>query len=118
MVGTCTTAMDNWVANFYRDLGWKVKNGVPFSNPFHDIVVHSDTVMQIFFDPEFKTVMEQLFAQLEDFSNTSLHPLFMDAFHRKTKIIVTINKNETMAQQIHQQVHSFFTPEERYPEHN
>lgn len=117
MAGTCETAMDNFVANFYTELGWKIKDGIPFANPLYDTVVHGDTVMQVYFDPQIKEIMGKVFAKLEDFSNASLHPLFMDIFHQKTKIIIMINKNEKIAEQIHQHVHSFFTPEERYPEH-
>ncbi len=117
MVGNQQTALDLWIAAFYKELGWKIKTGVKCANPAFDTVVHGDTILQIFFEEELRQEMEKKLSSIKNISETSLHTVFAEVCNRKTKIVVLVHKNAKVAEEIHKQTRAFFTSEERYAEH-
>lgn len=101
------TTADEWVSEYYQKAGWKTKLGAKCSNS-SDIIVHDDTLVQVFFPQQVKTMFKQKLEKAKNISQLNINEIYDVIFHTKTQIPVIITKNKLLAQNIFNQTKTFF----------
>lgn len=99
-------ALDKWCAEFWSKRGTKVKLGV--GEKMIDTVVLKDTVIQVFYPPEIRKEMNEVYARTKRFSDLEIDYFFKGVFEKKVEIPVVITKNAQLAEQLRQEISEYF----------
>lgn len=102
------TLADIWIANFYRKLGWNVKLGVPCAQ-LCDVYVPGDTIVHVYFGDVINRTLAETFSKISDIAHLDMEKFYGIACDVKTKIKVTINRDEELAMRILEQTRGYFT---------
>lgn len=99
-------ALDKWCAEFWSKRGTKVKLGV--GEKMTDTVVFKDTVIQVFYPPEIRREMNEVYARTKKFSDLEIDYFFKGVFEKKIEIPVVITKNAQLAEQLGGEIRAYF----------
>ena len=102
-----STVIDNWCANYYRNMFVKIKTGVDFSDN-SDIYVMDDLVMQVFFPDSLKRDIELFYSKTKNISKLNVVEFHKKFYESKNDIKVLLFKNSEIAEQLRNYILSFF----------
>ncbi len=91
-----STPLDRWSMKFYKQLGVNVifeKNAAQKE----DIAVYGDEILEIKYGEELVSTICDFFKKNKDFERIDMAGFFKEILNRKTKITVTVQKNEYIA---------------------
>ncbi len=94
-----SSQLDEWSMKFYKQLGVNVifdKN----ATQKEDIAVYSDEILEIRYSEEIVAAMDNFFKKNKEFGRIDLTGFFKNILNKKTKIIVTLQKNSYIAERI------------------
>lgn len=98
--------LDRWCGEFWRKKGVEVKLGV--GEKMTDTVVFKDTVIQVFYPPEIRKEVNEVYARTKRFSDLEIDYFFKGVFEKKAEIPVVITKNAQLAGQLREEMRLYF----------
>jgi hypothetical protein len=108
---TSKTPIDKRLANFYREMGYKVKIVNVASNYNYIVGVFGDTVVETYWPLELKNMVDKIYSTKTDL--TDLPRFVKDILEKKTRIHVVINRNKAIAEEIRKYTLAYFKKEYR-----
>ncbi|MDO8625251.1 MAG: hypothetical protein Q7R47_04155 [Candidatus Diapherotrites archaeon] len=100
------TPLDRWCHKFWQRLHIKTQYGAPYSSN-HGLLVFQDYVAHVFYPDEFIRQMDDFYTKTKKVSDANLDQL-VELFHAPRTIPVTINQNKALADQLKQQILSYY----------
>jgi hypothetical protein len=102
------TPIDRWCQQFWHKLGVREKIGVK-GIPGVDMVIFRDIIIQVFYPPEIKEAIDNVYSSTKDPSKLDIDEFFKTVFEKKCRIPVLISRNEAVANELFEQTKSFFS---------
>lgn len=100
------TALDLLLADFWKDLGKKMRLGVPCATHC-DLLVTRDKVVQIFLSPPVRVGLEQVFKQSNE-GKIDLAKFYSLVYSLKGSVSLIITRNGVLADQIRSETLQYF----------
>jgi hypothetical protein len=99
--------IDNWCANFYRKLGFKVNTNA-FCSQSNDLFVYKDVVVSVYYPLMVQEKIRNVFASTKRLRDISLADFFHKVFEQKVGVHLTVNRNKQLSEQLKQQTMALF----------
>ncbi len=99
--GLCrnNTVLDKWLAKFWEDMG-KIQIYDPTCASVCDMFVFKDYVVQIFFEPETKKAIDNIFATTTDVNAFDAKNFYENMMGRKTEVTMIVTENKNVADSV------------------
>ncbi len=101
------SSIDKWCVDFWHKNEVSAKSNVDVASN-SDFYVAGDYVISVFFPMGIRQKMDKAYSETESQAGLDVNHLFHSIFETETEIVVTINRNQQIADQVKEQTLSFF----------
>ena len=74
-----------------------------------DIAVYGDIIVSVYFDRELSDTLEREFSSVSDLKQLHVPDMIQNVFRKKSRILVSVNRNRFAADRIREQTLRFFS---------
>jgi len=91
-----SAALDQWCQSFWLERDMRVKIGADVASTF-DLVVISDLVLEVFYSPEIKQKLDEIYNRTRSFKELDVDGFFRSVFEKKTRVLVKVLREPILA---------------------